>query len=231
MVVNDKGEIDGTVGGGAVEHECIKEAQKAISEGRCLTLEFNLNEDEQIVEKESSGICGGSVRIFIEPFRPREEVVMFGGGHIAEKLAAYCNTLNLPFRVYDDREEFTNRERFPNAKELVCAEFNRISENIKLSAMSYCVIMTYGHVHDETCLEQLIGVSEVPYIGMMGSVEKVTAVKANLKKRGVELDKRVYSPIGLKIGSNLPEEIALSIIAEIQCVLYGGKPEHFRLSE
>lgn len=146
------------------------------------------------------------------------ELILFGGGHIAQKFAEFCNIQSIPYKIYDDRPEFASQKVFPSAKMHICASFDRISANIKLSSRSYCVIMTYGHVHDETCLAQLLNNTEVSYIGMIGSINKVRTVFSNLNKKGITIDSRVYSPIGLKIGVSLPEQIALSIITEIVCI-------------
>ncbi|MFH0921194.1 MAG: XdhC/CoxI family protein [Fibrobacterota bacterium] len=230
MVVNASDEIAGTVGGGPVEHISRHEALGAIRENKCKTLDFSLAGDQWQVtpEKTVQGLCGGKVTVFIEPVLPQEEVVIFGGGHIGERLGRLCEVLNMPHRVLDNRPEFASVERFPSAVERVCKPFETLSESIRLSSASYCVILTHGHAHDEICLEQLLKNKAVPYIGMIGSQNKISIIVNNIRSRGGRVDERVYSPVGLKIASNLPEQIALGIIAQIVCLINKGNPEHFR---
>jgi len=231
MVVNSVGTIDGSIGGGVVEHVSLQEAQKAIRENLPISLRFSLTGDAWQVTQEKTvpARCGGSVSVLIEPVLPCPEIVVFGGGHIADKLARLCDVLGIPYRIYDDRSEFSSPERFPNARSCICAGYGEIAEKIALTSTSYCVIMTHGHAHDEVCLEALARNRSVPYIGMIGSTNKVGTLVQNVRSRGVKIDTRFYSPVGLKLGGKLPEEIALSILAEIKLLMQGGTPNHCRL--
>jgi xanthine dehydrogenase accessory factor len=231
MVVNNVNEIAGSVGGGPVEHISREEALKVIRENRCVSLDFSLKGDTWMVtpDKMVQGLCGGSVTVFIEPILPEAEVVIFGGGHIGEKISKYCGILNMPYRVFDNREEFSSAERFSSAVERVCEPYNTLSETIRLTGASYCVILTHGHKHDEVCLEQLLRNKEVPYIGMIGSTNKIEVIVNNIRSRGGIIDNRLYSPVGLKIANNLPEQIALAIMAQIILLINNGTPEHFRV--
>jgi xanthine dehydrogenase accessory factor len=233
MAVSINGETAGSVGGGAVEFLCISLAKEAISKEICITRHFvSKSEGEEWKPSEEGnalGVCGGSLTVFIEPLIVEPELVIFGGGHIGLNLGKLCNNLEMPYRVYDDRKEFVIPERFPSASELICAPFTDIAPNIHLSSRSYCVIMTYGHEHDEDVLEQLLKNSEIPYIGMIGSKNKAGVLIKNIRGRGGIIDKRLYCPIGLRIGRNLPHEIALSIMSEVVLVMRGGKLEHMRI--
>jgi len=231
MVITGKGTIAGSVGGGAVEHICREEAIKAIKENVCKTLEFSLQGDSWQVtpEKSIQAICGGKVTVFIEPILPQNELVIFGGGHIGFSLGKYCDVLNMPFRIFDDRPEFASGQRFPTASEVICKPYGMLSESIRLSKASYCVILTHGHKHDEVCLQQLLKNKDIPYIGMIGSSKKVKIIVENIRSRGGCVDGRVYSPVGLKIANKLPEQIALGIIAQIVLLINNGSPEHFRI--
>jgi xanthine dehydrogenase accessory factor len=230
MIVNAANVIAGSVGGGPVEQISREEALKVIREGGCVTLDFSLAGDKWQVtpQKTVQGLCGGKVTVFIEPVLPQEEVVIFGGGHIGEKISKYCEILNMPCRVFDNREEFSSAQRFPAAVERFCKPFESLTESIKLTRASYCVILTHGHAHDEICLERILRNEDVPYIGMIGSRNKIGVLVNNIRSRGGRIDDRVYSPIGLKIASNLPEQIALGIMAQIICLINKGSPEHFR---
>jgi xanthine dehydrogenase accessory factor len=231
MVVNDRGEIAGSVGGGPVEHLSREEALKAIKEKRCMSLDFSLAGDIWRVtpDKSIQSICGGSLTVFIEPVLPTEEIVIFGGGHIGEKISKYCEILNMPYRIFDNREAFSSAERFPSAAERVCKPYEPLAESIKLTCASYCVILTHGHAHDEICLEQILRNKDVPYIGMIGSAKKIQIIVEHIRSRGGSIDNRLYSPVGLKIANNLPEQIALGIVAQIVLLINKGSPEHFRV--
>ena len=233
MAVSIYGETAGSVGGGAVELLCISLAKEAIEQETCITKCFvSKGEGEEWKPSEgnnSLGVCGGSLTVFIEPLIIEPEIVIFGGGHVGLSLGKLCEVLEMPYRVYDDRKEFVNPERFPGAKGLLCAPFTDIAPNIKLSDRSYCVIMTYGHEHDEQVLEQLLKNSDIPYIGMIGSPRKAGVLIRNVRKRGGSIDNRLYCPIGLRIGRNLPQDIALSIMAQVVLLMKGGKLEHMRL--
>lgn len=231
MVVNSEGRIAGSIGGGPVEHLSRQEAQKAIKKQRCISLTFSLKGDVWQVTPETTvqGLCGGSVKVFIEPVLPEAEVVIFGGGHIGEKISKYCEILEMPYRIFDNREEYASTERFPSALERVCKPYESLSEYIMLTRASYCVILTHGHKYDETVLEQLLAIKEVPYIGMIGSANKIQVTVDNIRSRGGIIDSRLYSPVGLNIANNLPAQIALGIMAQIILLTNNGKPDHYRI--
>jgi len=231
MVVSGNDDIAGSVGGGPVEHLSREAALKCIRDNTCQTLDFSLQGDVWQVtpERTVQGLCGGTLSVFIEPLLPCKEVVIFGGGHIGEKLSRFCDIMNLPYRLYDDRPEYATAERFPGAVERLCKPYAELAGAIRLGRSSYCVILTHGHAHDEVCLEQLLANKDVPYIGMIGSPHKVKVIIDRIRARGGTIDQRLYSPVGLRLGRNLPEEIALAIIAEVMLLMNGGSLEHFRV--
>jgi len=234
MVVDRDGNIAGTIGGGAVEKECIEYAKKSIINGLDpFIVEFKLDGNEWISIDGSirNMICGGNIKVFIEPINNKKmgTIIMFGGGHIAKKMADFCDILDIPYIIYDNREEFANRERFSNAKDIICADYNDLLDRVRLNDKSFCVIMTHGHKYDKICLERLLRVEDIPYIGMIGSKSKVKLTFENIKKKGINIDKRVYSPIGLYINGKSPQLIALSIISEIMIIMGNGKLMHRRL--
>ena len=233
MAVSLNGETAGSVGGGAVELQSIAQAKEAITRETCITRRFvsrGEGEDWKPSEEyKALGVCGGTLTVFIEPLILEPELVIFGGGHVGLSLGKLCEVLEIPYRVYDDREEFVDARRFPKVRELICAPFTDIEPYITLSGRSYCVIMTYGHGHDEVVLEQLLKNCEIPYIGMIGSKSKAGVLIRNIKQRGGVIDKRLYCPIGLRIGRNLPQEIALSVISEVILLMRGGELDHMRI--
>ncbi|MDD1724533.1 MAG: XdhC/CoxI family protein [Methanospirillum sp.] len=233
MSVNLNGETAGSVGGGAVELLCITLAKESINQGTCITRRFisrgEGSEWEASDEDAVLGVCGGSLTVFIEPLIIGPELVLFGGGHVGLNLGKLCEVLEIPYRVYDERKEYVAPGRFPGADELVCAPFSDIEDHISLSSRSYCVIMTYGHEHDEEVLGQLLENTNIPYIGMIGSKAKAGVLIRNIRHHGGIIDKRLYCPIGIRIGRNLPQEIALSIMTEVILLMRGGSLEHMRI--
>jgi xanthine dehydrogenase accessory factor len=234
MAVNRAGEIAGSVGGGAVELYCIALAKEAIDSETCITRRFLSKGDgdewKPTDQEHALGVCGGSLTVFIEPVVPELELVIFGGGHVGLHLARLCEVLEIPCRVYDDRQEFADAGRFPKARDVICAPFTDIARHISLAGSSYCVIMTYGHQHDQEVLEQLLEIGGLPYIGMIGSPAKAGVLIRNIQRNGGIIDDRLYCPIGLRIGRNLPQEIALSVLAEVILLMRGGKLEHMRIN-
>jgi len=233
MAVNAHGEIAGSVGGGAVEHRCVAEALEVLAQGRPRLLRFNLKGEEWSAggDRQDFGICGGALALFIEAVLPPEELVAFGAGHVAQSLGRLAAAVDMPFRVYDDRPEFSNPERFPAARETLVGPYAGLAGHIALGPGSYCVILTHGHAHDQAVLAQLLQLPALPYIGMIGSATKVAQVFARLREQGLAPDERVFSPVGLALGGGLPGDIALAILAEVRLVIHGGTGRHRRLAQ
>jgi xanthine dehydrogenase accessory factor len=154
--------------------------------------------------------------IYIEPITPPPKVFVFGGGHISLFVSKISNLVGFEVVVVDDRPQFANRERFPEAQEVIAEEFPFIFSKLKVNRSSYLVIVTRGHAYDQEVLEWALG-QEVKYIGMIGSRKKIQTVYDALKEKGVRADQltRVHAPIGLDIGALTPEEIAVSIVAQM----------------
>jgi len=161
-------------------------------------------------------ICGGDLEVFIEPILTTPTLFIFGGGHISLPLAKTAKLLGFKIAVIDDRAEFANTERFPEAEMVLADDFTKAFSKLKIDKTSYIVIVTRGHQHDELVLDMALG-TPAKYIGMIGSKTKVKATYSHLLAKGVPKEKldSVHSPIGLEIGAQTPEEIAVSILAEI----------------
>ncbi len=221
MLVREDGTIFGTIGGGALEGTVREEALRSIREEKPRTMHYDLT------GKEAAGlgmICGGVVDVYIEPIVPKPEVLIFGGGHISLSLARVSALVGFQVTVIDDRAEFANRERFPEAEAVIAEDFSKAQGKLRVHRSSYIVIVTRGHASDQEVLEWAVG-TEARYIGMIGSRRKIQTVYENLRRKGVPPEKleRVHAPIGLDIGALTPEEIAVSIIAEIIQVRRGKK--------
>jgi xanthine dehydrogenase accessory factor len=221
MLVYPDGTSLGTVGGGLLEAKVREEALRCLHERASRLLEFTL--DEQSAAG-IGAICGGAVKIFVEPILGASTVYIFGGGHIALPLAEFCKALEFAVVVIDDREEFANVKRFPMADEVKLGVFVEATKSIDFHADDSVVIVTHEHQHDEVVLKECLSKKTLPgYIGMIGSKAKVAATFSNLKQQGLseQLPARVNAPIGLNIGARTPAEIALSIMAEIIAQKYG----------
>jgi xanthine dehydrogenase accessory factor len=155
--------------------------------------------------------------ILVEPVLPVETVLVFGAGHVAQPTAQLAALVGFRVQVADDRAEFANRDRFPMAWEIrVIKNFESALEGLVIDNRSFIVILTRGHLHDQTVLAQAL-VTDAGYIGMIGSRRKRDHIYGTLLKHGfTEADlNRVHCPIGLDIDAETPEEIALSIVAEL----------------
>lgn len=211
MLVRADGSILGTIGGGSVELQVIKEAIEVIKMGKPRHLCYRLKEGEEL-----GMICGGDVEVFIEPILSAPTLFIFGGGHISFTLAKMAKLIGFKIVVIDDRPEYANPQRFPEAEQTLVSDYAKAFSKLKIGKTGYIVIVTHGHRGDETVLEGAV-TTEAKYIGMIGSKTKNKAVYSHLMAKGIpqELLDKVHAPIGLSIHAQTPEEIAVSILAEI----------------
>ncbi|MBS4021371.1 MAG: XdhC family protein [Dethiobacter sp.] len=216
MLVDSQGNTWGTVGGGLLEATVIKEAVAAISEEKSRIKTYTLTQDKA---KGLGMVCGGEITVFIDAIVPSDTLVIAGAGHVAQPLAAMAAMIQLRIVVIDDREEFCNPERFPTAGHCLVGDIQEELKKLKLDKSSYIVLITRGHALDQAALETVVN-SEAAYIGMIGSKTKVKEVFSKLREKGVPQEslQKVYTPIGLEIGAQTAEEIAVSILAEIIAV-------------
>jgi xanthine dehydrogenase accessory factor len=213
MLVLPDGKIIGTIGGGAIEHQAMKEALKLIAGTETKLAHFELTNADASKEGMT---CGGIVDVFLEPIKPFPTLIVFGGGHISFSIAKLGKMLDFRVIILDDRPEFANPERFPEVDETIAGDMVAAKDKLNINSSSYIVIVTRGHQNDSSVLEW-VAKTQAGYIGMIGSKRKIKMVFENLMTKGVtqaELDK-VHSPIGLAIGAETPEEIAVAIMAEI----------------
>ncbi|MGA8145781.1 MAG: XdhC/CoxI family protein [Candidatus Acidiferrales bacterium] len=215
MLVRDDGTIAGTVGGGCVEAEVWAAAKDVIQNEQPRKMTFNLNHEAAY---DAGLICGGTLEIFVEPILPQPTLYLFGGGHVSAAVARVAHQAGFAVGIIDDREAFANAERFPMASEFY-STYEDAFAKIRPNSSSYLVIVTRGHKDDMRVLGWAID-TEARYIGMIGSKRKVISVYKALEKEGHDLEKfeRVHAPVGLDIGALAPEEIAVSIAAELIAV-------------
>jgi xanthine dehydrogenase accessory factor len=213
MLVRNDGTTDGSIGGGNIEFEVCERALEVISTGKPKLLHFDLTGTDADKDKM---ICGGVMDVFVEPILSPPTLYIFGGGHISLALVKIGRIIGFRIVVIDEKPEFANRDRFPEANDILFGDFTEAFSQLKLDKSSYVVIVTRSHLSDKLILEWAVN-TEAAYIGMIGSKKKVNTIFANLRSKGVceELLKNVHAPIGLDIDAETPEEIAVSILAEI----------------
>jgi xanthine dehydrogenase accessory factor len=213
MLVRDDGSIVGTIGGGCVEAEVWQAAREVMEQEKARTLTFNLNQDPKY---DTGLVCGGTLEIYVEPVLPVPLLYLFGAGHVAHNVYKVARVAGFDVVVVDDRESFANVERFPDARELISDDFDQATAKIVPNENSYLVIVTRGHRDDMRILRWAVQ-TQARYIGMIGSKRKVITIYKELQKEGLpaELFDKVMAPIGLEIGAVTPEEIAVSIVAEM----------------
>ncbi len=216
MLIRDDGSIAGTIGGGCVEAEVWQAAREVISQEKPRTLSFDLNQDPKY---DTGLVCGGTLEIFIEPVLPVPLLYIFGAGHVAVELFKAARNAGFDCIVTDDREAYTNTERFPNAFQVIAKDFDDALKDLSPVESSYIVIATRGHRDDMRVLRWAVQ-TPARYVGMVGSKRKAITVFRELTREGLnpELFGRVHSPVGLDIGAVTPEEIAVSIVAELVAV-------------
>ncbi len=213
MLIREDGQMWGSIGGGCLEAEVWQEAMKVIREEKPHTIHFDLTGKNA---EENGMVCGGIMDIFIEPIIPSPLVFLFGGGHISQFVARISSLAGFQIVVIDDRPQFANKGRFPEAREVIAGEFSLVLPNLKVNKSSYLVIVTRGHAYDQEVLEWAVNTS-ARYIGMIGSRKKIHTIYRRLEEKEIppEKIKQVHSPIGLDIGAVTPEEIAVAIVAEM----------------
>jgi xanthine dehydrogenase accessory factor len=215
MLVREDGSIAGTIGGGCVEAEVWAAAKEVMHKEAPRKMVFNLNNDATY---DSGLICGGTLEVFVEPILPQPMLYLFGGGHISMALAKAASSAGFAVGVVDDREAFANAVRFPMAQEIFTS-YEEAFEKFHPNASTYLVIVTRGHKDDMRVLAWAVR-TEARYVGMIGSKRKVISIYKALEKEGYQPEEfeRVYAPMGIDIGALSPEEIAISITAELIAV-------------
>jgi xanthine dehydrogenase accessory factor len=215
MLVREDGSTQGTIGGGCVEADVWAAAKEAMLKEAPRKLVFHLNNEATY---DNGLICGGTVEVFVEPILPQPVVVLFGGGHVSTAVAKAAHAAGFGITVVDDREAFANAQRFPMAQDIYTS-YAEAFDKLKANASTYLVIVTRGHKEDMRVLAWAVR-TRARYVGMIGSKRKVLSVYKALEKEGYRMDEfdRVYAPMGLEIGALSPEEIALSIVAELVAV-------------
>jgi len=220
MLVYADGRTVGTIGGGCYENEALWKARESLQTRKAISVRYELADD---FAEESGLICGGQMEVFIEPIEASPAVYIFGAGHVGQFVGRVAHDAGFQVHVVDDREQFANRERFPDAAAIVVEDIPTWLSTTRLPASAYAVIVTRGHRHDLDALRSLAA-QNLRYLGLIGSRAKVKRLYDVVAEEGsIPLDRleTIHAPIGLDIGAVTPQEIAVSIVAELIAVRRG----------
>ena len=216
MLICENGRQIGNVGGGMVEADVVGQAKEVMDTGKPKLLSFDLS---GIDHDERALVCGGSMRIYIDPILPDPELVVFGAGHVAKAVAEAAAAAGFRVAVFDDRAKYAAAERFPGAKIVLVKDSGNWEaelDALNLTSSSYVFVATQRPKTDRACLRRAL-MSPARYIGMLGSLTKTKILLEALRQDGVDPTQfsRIFIPAGLDVGSETPEEIAASVIPEL----------------
>lgn len=240
MIVAEDGSIAGTIGGGPLEAVVIEEAKARLRDGKgCAERRFMLTtagDAAEPIETPREGDlgmkCGGEVSVFLDVVRPAARMLLYGAGHVGERVAAIACEAGLPVVVVDDRPGFAEPAKFPKADDVRCVDLaSDPLGGLAPDAADFVVILTRCHALDEAVLEAALA-SDARYVGLIGSRRKVALILRSIARRAgtdPRQDPRLHAPIGLRLGDKTPGEIAISILAEILLIKSDGALSHSRL--
>ena len=219
MLVDETGATFGTIGGGAIEHEVLARARELLARGGGSELV------KRHLTQELGMCCGGEMTVFIEAVEVLPALTIFGAGYIARPLAALAAGCGFRVTVVDERPEWANAERFARVR-VCCQAPEDYLRAAEFGAQDYAVVVTHDHALDQRLVQELLR-RPLKFLGMIGSIPKQRKFALRLKARGFddEAIQRLHTPLGLAIGANTPEEIAVSAMAEIIAVRRGVEVE------
>jgi len=228
LLVREDGSMIGTIGGGCVEAEVWNAAREVMETEKSKHMSFNLGQDAAY---DNGLICGGQLDVFVEPVIPSPRAIIFGAGHISKSLCKVASLAGFSTTIVDNRDSFANRERFPEADEIFAEEYEDVFPKLSIYESTYLIIVTRGHRDDMRVL-RWAATTPARYVAMIGSKRKVISVVKELEKDGLSRDQldRIYAPMGLEIGAISPEEIAISVAAEMIAVRRNPKSNWRSLS-
>ncbi len=223
MLVFPDGRIVGTIGGGCYEDDAFWKAKESLQSRKPRLVRYELTDD--FVE-ESGLICGGQMQVYIEPVEPSPRLYVIGAGHVGYQLARLAQTVDFRVHVLDDRDKFANRERFPDAEEVAVDSIPEWLGRADIPPTAYVVVVTRGHRQDLDAM-RVLATRDLRYLGLIGSKAKVKGLYDALLAEAMPAEylERVHAPVGLDIGAVSPEEIAVSILAELIAVRRGKMAE------
>lgn len=222
MLVPQDGPPLGSIGGGALEAAVVERARAAIPQHLVATLAFT-PQGELVEGRRAIEAADAIVEVLIEVVEPAATLLVVGGGHVGRAVGEVGALLGMEVAILDDREDYANPERFPYPCSVICGDFGEELERFPINANTYIVLVSRGHLVDELSLRQ-VAERGAGYVGMIGSKRRTRTVLEHLADEGLDREAlaRVFTPIGLDIGAETPEEIAVAVLAEIILVRRGG---------
>lgn len=222
MLVWESGKTFGTIGGGKLEYQVIKDSIEALKNGKNQKFSYSLMPEGNLKMR-----CGGMADGFIKVFVPKNKILMIGGGHIGENIVHLSKFLNFYITIVDDREDYVNKPSLQEAGKIIISDYSNFIEKVDIDSNTFVVIATKDHAGDQIALEQTIK-TEAKYIGVIGSNNKTNFLKGELLKKGYNENEfeKVYAPVGINISNQEPKEIAFSIISEILLIKNSKKLKH-----
>lgn len=219
MLVFPDGSISGTIGGGEMEHRVINEALDALKDGKTRLLSYKMTDPKQ----GDPGVCGGQLEVYLEPILPQKTVVVVGAGHVGKAVSGLAKWLGYHLIVTDDRSEFAVPEVVPDADNYHTGTMKELVESYTIHDQTYFVLATRGVDVDLVLLPEILK-TQASYIGVIGSRRRWETTKKKLLEAGIPEDQieRIISPIGLELNAETPEEISISIMAQIIMLTKGG---------
>jgi len=219
MLVFPDGSISGTIGGGEMEHRVVQEALAALAEGKPRLISYKMTDPKE----GDPGICGGQLEVYVEPILPRKTVIVVGAGHVGLAVAHLAKWLGFAVVVSDDRQDFATPELVPDADDTHTGTINDLLEKHPVNEQTSFVLTTRGVDVDSEGLPAILETAAA-YIGVIGSRRRWETTRKNLLAAGITEEQlgRVHSPMGLELNAETPEEIAVSILAEIMMLTKGG---------
>jgi xanthine dehydrogenase accessory factor len=220
MLVYPDGHILGTVGGGLVETEVIQQALEALADGETRLLSYNMSDPS----RGDPGVCGGQLEVYVEPVLPRPTLLVIGAGHVGKALAHLGAWVGYHVAVSDDRPDFCTPEAVPDGHAFYPMAMAELPAHLEIDAYTDIILTTRGVDVDVAGLPVLLA-APAGSIGIIGSQRRWATTRKQLLERGVSEARlmQVYSPVGLELNAETPEEIAVSIIAELILRRRGGK--------
>lgn len=218
MLVDEAGAIHGTIGGGAIEQEVVEAARRLLREGGCSSVV------ERHLTQELGMCCGGAMTVHLERIALKPPLLMFGAGHVAKPLAAIAAGCGFEVTVVDARAEWASPERFPSAA-ILARDPGAFARGVETRGDEFVVIATHDHAVDQEVVQHLLP-RPLRFLGMIGSVAKQRKFALRLAARGFSAEQiaRLKTPLGFSIGAHSPEEIAVSVVAELIAVRHGATP-------
>ncbi len=219
MLVYANGKTLGSVGGGELERRVHAEALASMQDGEARYLTYKMDNPS----KGDAGICGGTVEIYVEAILPKPTLLLIGAGHVGKAVTHLAKWIDFRVVIVEDNAEFCTPEHIPGGDEYLAIKMDEITEKVQINPQTYIVMATRGADVDALALPDLLK-SQAGYIGVIGSRKRWLEASKLARARGAKDDqlKRVHSPIGLEIEAETPEEIAISIMAEVLMIQHGG---------